>query len=915
MQKEEQSNTQLISCPACDGEGRNDSGGNCPNCGGMGLGVFFLGKFYYWGYNLSLAAITLNNIKRAANLVINTAAYLFALAGMAALGWWTWLVSGSNDLDYFYFWRIKNHLLLIFWIGFLAGMFIVYRLSEEEAFRKKIIKAKYDKRRGEENLPDSWQELRKTKLKIDISASFSPEALKAAEQAFTTASEMNTEMSAAVLFFAAFTSKDARAVFSRLNADSAALFGKIKKLISADIQAPEKNSGLSALAREIFIDAYLSAYDFGQKIVEPVNLILSAIGKDERIKEILIDFDLDREKISNCWAWFKINDRLVENYKRYKKTARFKPASAMNRAYTAVATPVLNHFAYDLTAAAKWGRLEFCVARDKEIEEIFTQLDGGAAGIILVGPVGVGKNTIISGIAELMVEEDVPDILKDKRLIELDAARLISGASAAEAQERMLLIADEAAHAGNIILYINNIENITGIQAGAGESLDLAEVLAGAMERKDIYCLAAVTDQNYIKYIEGKPLGNLMTKVEIKEPAGSQAVQIIESKIGFTEGKYGVYFSYGAIAKVVELSAKYIHDKYLPAKAIEILEDMAAKASRNKKSERLITADALAEHISGLTGIPMAKVTASESEGLLNLEDKIHERMIGQVEAVNMAAASLRRARAELREGKRPIANLLFLGPTGVGKTELAKTIAEVYFENENTMIRLDMSEYQQPDSVEKMIGSADGAVLGYLTEAVRKKPFSLVLLDEFEKAHPNILNLFLQVMDDGRLTDGQGRTIDFTSSVIIATSNAGAVFIQEQVRAGADLGKIKDALINEHLTKVMRPELINRFDGVIVFKPLTEENVVDIARLMLNKVGKMLAEKGIGLRAEEEGIRIIAAEGFDPQFGARPLRRVLQDKIENDIANKILAGELERRDTVVIGENAEIKIEKAKSL
>ena len=915
MQKEEQPNTQLISCPACDGSGRNDHGGDCPNCGGMGLGVFFLGKFYYWGYNLSLAAITFNKIKMAVNLVINTAAYLFALAGMAALGWWIWLVSGSNGLNYFYFWRIKNPLLLIFWIGFLAGMFIVYRLSEEEASRKKIVKVKYDKRRNEENLPDSWQELKKTKLKIDISASFSSEALKAAEQAFTTASEMNTEMSAAILFFAAFTSKDARAVFSRLNADSAALFGKIKKLISADIQAAKKNSGLSALAREIFIGAYLSAYNFGQKIVEPVNLILSGIGKDERIKEILIDFDLDREKISNCWAWFKINDRLVENYKRYKKTARFKPASAMNRAYTAVATPVLNHFAYDLTAAAKWGRLEFCVARDKEIEEIFTQLEGGAAGIILVGPVGVGKNIIISGIAELMVEEDVPDILKDKRLIELDAARLISGASAAEAQERMLLIADEAAHAGNIVLYINNIENITGIQAGAGESLDLAEVLAGAMERKDIYCLAAATDQNYVKYIEGKPLGNLMTKVEIKEPAGSQAVQIIESKIGFMEGKYGVYFSYDAIAKAAELSAKYIHDKYLPAKAIEILEDIAAKTSRNKKSERLITAEALAEHISGLTGIPMTKVTASESEGLLNLEDKIHERMIGQVEAVNMVAASLRRARAELREGKRPIANFLFLGPTGVGKTELAKTIAAVYFGNENTMVRLDMSEYQQPDSVEKMIGSADGAVLGYLTEAVRKKPFSLVLLDEFEKAHPNILNLFLQVMDDGRLTDGQGRTIDFTSSIIIATSNAGAVFIQERVRAGADLDKIKDALINEHLTKVMRPELINRFDGVIVFKPLTKENVVDIARLMLNKVGKMLAEKGIGLRAEEEGIRIIAMEGFDPQFGARPLRRVLQDKIENDIANKILAGEIERRDTVVIGAKGDVGVEKGREL
>ena len=362
------------------------------------------------------------------------------------------------------------------------------------------------------------------------------------------------------------------------------------------------------------------------------------------------------------------------------------------------------------------------------------------------------------------------------------------------------------------------------------------------------------------------------------------------------------------------MTTQYIHDKYLPEKAITILDQVAVKVSKKRGEQSIVTHEDIAQIVSESTGIPVTKISETESKVLLHLEDKIHERMIDQEEAVKMVSASLRRARAGIREGKRPIASFLFLGPTGVGKTELAKAVAEIYFGSERYMVRVDMSEYQHPDSIPKMIGDERGAV-GYLTEAVRKSPFSLVLLDEFEKAHPQILNLFLQVMDDGRLTDGQGRTIDFTNSIIIATSNAGALFIQEQIRAGVKIEDIKEALINEHLNKVMRPELINRFDGIIVFKPLSIECVVDIARLMLNKTKNMLEAKGIGLDIAEEGIRKLAELGFDPKFGARPLRRVLQEKIDDEVANKILAGELKRRDTVIINAEATIDIEKAKSL
>ncbi|MEA3398406.1 MAG: ATP-dependent Clp protease ATP-binding subunit, partial [Patescibacteria group bacterium] len=636
--------------------------------------------------------------------------------------------------------------------------------------------------------------------------------------------------------------------------------------------------------------------------------------RDKYLSELLYDLEVDCDKINNVILWFIINERQVENYHIYKKMARLKPGSGMNRAYTAVATSVLGHFSHDLTLAAKWGKLDFCVARDEEINQIWQHFASGSNGILLVGPSGSGKNTVIDGIAQLMVKEDVPKIFKDKRLVELDVARLVSGAAPAQAEERLLVIIDEINRAGNIVLYINNIENLMGITSGSEESLDLSEVLANGLERGCLLCFASITNRNYVKYFEGSPLGNVLSKVKILEPEGNQAIQILESKIGRFEGKYKVYFSYNAIEQVIALSKKYIHDKYLPKKAVDILELVAVRTLKDLGEQSLVTKEAIAAVISEITNIPVSKVTEAESRNLLNLEGLIHKRMINQAEAVKMVSASLRRARTQLREGKRPIANFLFLGPTGVGKTELAKTIADVYFGDENYMIRLDMSEYQHPDSVKKMIGDASGTI-GYLTEAVRKAPFSLILLDEFEKSHPDIMNLFLQVMDDGRLTDGQGRTADFTNSIIIATSNAGALYIQKEILSGANIEDIKQALINEHLNKVMRPELINRFDGVIVFEPLSIENVIEITKLMLNSIRKMLEAKGIGLHFEDEGVRKLAQQGYDSKFGARPLRRLLQNKIEDKIANRILSGELKRRDTVIIDTDAMVQVEKGKEL
>jgi len=935
-EKTQQSNTQFITCPVCSGTGKKRHGLACTNCAGMGVGAFFQGKFFYWGPKLDLAFIKLRHLRRSFHLILNLINLIVGLIGVAALGWWIWLAQNSGG-QALLFWEEKHLLILIFWLSIVAWMFIIYRLSQEEALKLKISRIKYDEKNKQYQLPNNWEELTRLKhqYKVDVARGFDYGAMKIIEDAFIlTNDSKNAQVTIMHLFFSLLKDKEVAAIFSRLNVDSAKLFAKIKSqlikikqegdttILSNKVRPVRYSSNsvnptsteLSNGVKEVLVEAYSQAERLGQKKVKPMNFILPCMAYDKILYEILYDLEVDQDKINNVIAWFRINERLIENYKTYRKAARFKPASAMDRAYTAVATPILNHFAHDLTMAAKWGKLELCVGRDKEIENVFQALESGQSGIILVGPNGVGKDTVIGGIAQLMVEEDVPKMLRDKRLIEMDVARLISGASPAQAEQRLLVAIDEITRAGNIILYIDNIENLIGITAGAEESLDLSEVLVSALDRQGFYCFASATSQNYLKYIESTSIGNAMAKVEVEEPGGNQAIQMVESKIGGLENKYKVYFSYNAIEQTIKLAGKYIHDKYLPAKAIDILESTAVRVAKTKGENTIVTKADIAKLISELTRIPVTKVTESESEILLKLEEEIHERMINQEEAVSMVSASLRRARAQLREGKRPIANFLFLGPTGVGKTELAKTVSEVYFGQEDYMIRLDMSEYQHPDSVKKMIGDASGT-RGYLTEAVRRSPFSLILLDEFEKSHPDILNLFLQVMDDGRLTDGQGRTIDFTSSIIIATSNVGAIFIQEQITAGIDVERIKQVLIDEHLNKVIRPELINRFDGVIVFKPLSKANVVDITKLMLNNIGKMLETKGIGLRVEEEGACKLAEQGFDPKFGARPLRRLLQEKVENIIANKILAGELERRDTVVINADGEVLAEKGREL
>lgn len=911
-------NNQYVICPVCSGSGKTSLGLACSHCSGAGAGVFYYDRFYYFGQRFGRASIALKHIRDKAHLAVNFLSFCIGFFGLLSLGFWVYQATiDGRQSEIFLFWRSRHILILIFWVSLLFDMFMIYRLSEQARKRHLIKFPKYKvKKLAKRTIPEDWDSLRlaSDKNKIDVYSGFNLEAEEAIEKAYLLAVKLgHSQVTPLHLFMVALSDRQVAAIFSRLNVSIGQLLEKIKVCLRK-IPEGKGHTVFSLDTKEIFIDAYLQAMDMEEKKVTVKNFLIPILSKEKYISELLLELEITEDKILNTVLWFVINEKQLENYRQYSRMARYKPGTNMDKAYTAVATVVLNHFGYDLTLAAKWGRLEFCVARDKELEQIFQNFESGANGVILTGPNGVGKNLLINGIAQMMVKENVPKMFQDKRLVELDASRLIAGADASQAEERLLAIVDEIVRSGNIILYVANINSLIGISSGGAGSLDLSEVLVSALVHQNVYCLASSNEENYASFIEGKPIDESFVRVKIEEPVGNQAIQIVESKVSSMEAAYKVFFSYNAIEESITLSQKYIHDKFLPEKAIRILELSATKAAKSRGEQTIVAREDVAAVISEQTGIPVTSLTQAEAEKLLNLEDRIHELMINQDEAVKMVSSSLRRARTNVREEKRPIANFLFLGPTGVGKTKLAKVVAEIYFGSEGNMVRLDMSEYQAQESLSKMIGDVHG-VHGYLTEAVRKAPFSLVLLDEIEKAHPDILNVFLQVMADGRLTDGQGRTIDFTNSIIIGTSNIGALFIQEEIFKGTAVETIQSELIDNHLNQVMRPELVNRFDGVIVFEPLSQEHVVEIARLMLKKTGEALMKKGISLEVEESGLRILAKAGYDPKFGARPMRRLLQAKVDDRIASLILRGELKRRDTVVIGAEAEVSVEKGMSL
>ncbi len=594
------------------------------------------------------------------------------------------------------------------------------------------------------------------------------------------------EVMAIHVFVAGLGTKSVQLLFMRLGVDVGTLTDALKRKMEV---TPQGQGLFGDEAQELVGEALRDTVMRGGRSVSAIALFFAAYKADPFLQELFYGADVTEEEFGHVIAWIEVNADLLARYKAYRKASSYKATGSMNRAYTSVATPFLDSVSEDLTVAGVRGGLPLLVGREREMNELLRSIEGGGQSVVLVGPPGVGKNTLVAGLAERMIGENVPKILQDKRLLRISLAHVLSGAGSPG--EKLLAVFQETARSGNIILVIENIHELTEV-GGAG--VDLATLVSTELEKGYTFVIATTDPVHYTQSVERSTLGPKLQKISVDEPTKFDAIRVLQAKLGPIENTHKVVFTFDSVAALVDLSSRYLHEQYLPEKAVLLAKEVGLSVAKAGEQWKLVQKEDVARLISEKSNIPVTQVSREEKTALLNLEEKMAGRMVGQKHAVEAIASALRRARTELRSGSRPIANFLFLGPTGVGKTELAKTTAEVYFGSEGNMIRFDMSEYQDKGSSARLIG-ANGEP-GQLTEAVRTRPFALLLLDEIEKAHPDILNLFLQVMDDGRLTDGQGRTIDFTNVILIATSNAGTQYIQDAVAKGETIEVITQQLL-----------------------------------------------------------------------------------------------------------------------
>lgn len=882
-------------CDACQGSGKTGAH-ICKKCKGFGMVGWFGGAALYWGAYFDTKSVLTREMTQGFFWLVQIVLMLVVLYGIIntllnfQILWSSRLL--SPDV-----WLLDE--MWPAWLAVVALSFLYFRFSLHK--RSAHVLSLFEKR--------------KTKP-FDVSAAFSREAWTAMARAWRIAEETGArEVHPLHIMLSLLEFSSVRAVFVRLGTPLSLMSGKVASYL---VRTAKKREARDALqlhpkTKETLMKSFALAHKDRHQSIGLESLLRATVQESPEIADVFEEMAVDRASLRHVIQWFEIDKKLVARYKKFKWFSLLRPHSDMNRAMTAIATPFLDQFSRDLTRLATRGYITLCMGREREIDELLRVVEGGASGVVLVGPEGVGKTTIIGAIAERMIIGEVPKDLQDKRLLSLSIPKLMAGAGVSGILEKRLLrIRDEIMRAGNIILFVDNIHDLVGASGQGDVGLDISETLSRMIERDDFLVLATSNPLDFKKYIEGKSLGTVLQKVEISEPDADSTLSIMQSKVGFLEHKFKVYFSLGALQKIVTLSERYLHDQNMPEKALRIMEEVAVYV-KNKRGERqLVTTEDVAALISEKTDIPLTKIGASESKTLLQLEDAIHQRIVNQEEAVAAVASALRRARTELRDEKRPIVNLLFLGPTGVGKTELAKTVAATYFGNNHELIRLDMSEYQNVSSIARLIGSEANPTGGYLTEAVRHNPFAVLLLDEIEKAHPDILNIFLQLMDDGRITDWSGKTIDFTNVILIATSNAGTAFIQEEVKKDTPLETIRETLIRDKIKDYFRPEFLNRFDRIVAFRPLTQEHIKRIAGLLIEKSKKRLGDRGIHLEVTDEALEELAYLGFDPLYGARPMRRVIQDRVDNALATYLLSGQIGRRDTAVLEKGGRIRVKKA---
>ena len=775
--------------------------------------------------------------------------------------------------------------------------------------------------------------------------------------------------------------KEGNGVASRVLMSQGATTEKVEEEINILVGKSQNKEnailGFTPRTKRVIENAFLETKKTGSDYIGTEHLLIGIVKESDSIAvRIMLDININPPKIYN--EILKIlNETNTEN--NLMKKENIKNIGSYNQ------TQTLNQYGTDLTKKASEGKIDPVIGRNDEIERLIQILSRRMKNNpCLIGEPGVGKTAIVEGLAERIVSEDVPDNLKMKRIVSLDITSMVAGAKyRGDFEERIKKCLNEVKKATDIILFIDEIHTIVGAGAAEG-AVDAANILKPLLSRGEIQLIGATTLNEYRKFIEkDSALERRFSPIKVQEPSKEDTIKILEGLTDKYEAHHNVKITKEAIETAVELSVRYINDRFLPDKAIDLIDEAASKIRiksykepnnlknieeecistekekeeaikaqnfekaallrdnekslreklekekqkwKNKSNKEILTLtqEDISEVVSNWTKIPIKRLTQDENEKLVNLEKLLHERVVGQNEAIETVAKAIRRGRVGLKDPKRPIGSFLFLGPTGVGKTELSKALAEVLFGNEDAIIRIDMSEYMEAHSVSKLIGSPPGYVgydeAGQLTERIRRNPYSVILFDEIEKAHQDVMNIMLQILDDGRLTDSSGRTINFKNTIIIMTSNVGARLITDRKTLGFTLNEegkesdkeyedIKKDVLAE-LKREFKPEFINRIDEIIVFHKLKKEEMKQIVDIMLKEVKKRMEAQNIKIEIEDDVKDKIIEKGSNINYGARPLKRTIQNMLENRIAEYILNGKVKGGETVKIGINKEGEIE-----